>query len=64
MALLAAIEVGHVQLKKSGSKTQRKLKRLTWSINYEGNSRGEWLSGRFLQQLLWFKALYLLSYLS
>lgn len=46
MALLTAIEVGHTQSKKSGSKKRRELKRLTWSLNYEGSSSRERSKGK------------------
>lgn len=38
MALLMAIEVAHSYDKKSDSNKHRKLKRLSWSLNYEGSA--------------------------
>ncbi|KAG6649501.1 hypothetical protein CIPAW_07G216700 [Carya illinoinensis] len=41
MGMLTVIEVGHNQLKKSGSKKQRELKGLMWPLNYKGSSSCE-----------------------
>ncbi|KAG6684306.1 hypothetical protein I3842_12G056500 [Carya illinoinensis] len=48
MALLTAIEVGHQQQRKTGSKKQRELNRLTWSMNSEGSSSRERSKGKGL----------------
>lgn len=48
MALLTAIEAGHQQQKKIGSKKQRELRRLTWSLNSEGSSSRERTKGKGL----------------
>ncbi|KAF5470834.1 hypothetical protein F2P56_011322 [Juglans regia] len=48
LALLTTIEAGHSQSKKSRSKNQRELKRLTWSMNYEGSSSHERSKGKGL----------------
>lgn len=39
--LLISIGSSHAQLKKSDSKKWRKLKRLAWSLNYEGSASRE-----------------------
>lgn len=48
MDLLTTIEAGHAQFKKSYFKKQRELKRLTWSINYEGSANRERSKGKGL----------------
>lgn len=52
MALLTAIETNHAQFKKSDSKKQRELKRLTWSLNYEGSASCERSKGKGLAHSL------------
>lgn len=46
LALLTTIEDGYVQQKKSGSKKQRKLMRLTWSLDFEGSLSRERTQGK------------------
>lgn len=51
MALFTAIEVDHVQIKKSDSEKKKELKRLEWSLNV-GSANWERSKGKGLTSSL------------